>query len=209
MRYELDGNGYICKAFFGCHSGTCTLYEGEVPTGYTTLEEWATTANIRAYKLEEGNLVYDETRNAELTAEWEVCASGKNIVTAKLDANTTMLATGTYQKLNLIEHTRAGNKLSLLLGDIKIGAGVSLVKVSFHVHYNSVTASGQKWATLCVNGNAEVPISVYLTNKSTITSGEVMLPVKEGDTIDLQVNGTKGDVVRNGLYTALTVETVG
>ena len=70
MRYELDVNGYICKVFFGCFSGTCTLYEGEVPVGYETLEEWATTANVRAYKIVDNNLVYDAAKDAELSEKW-------------------------------------------------------------------------------------------------------------------------------------------
>lgn len=70
MRYELDGNLYISKVFFGCMSGLCEEYTGTVPEGYTTLEDWATNANIRAYKIVDGNLVYDADRDAELQAEW-------------------------------------------------------------------------------------------------------------------------------------------
>jgi hypothetical protein len=76
MRYELDENGYICKVFFGCHSGNCTLYEGEIPVGYETLEDWATQANIRAYKLVDGNLTYDIDRAVELQIQWENLEKG-------------------------------------------------------------------------------------------------------------------------------------
>lgn len=65
MRYELN-NGYICKVFFGCMSGSCTEYTGTVPEGYETLEDWATNANIQAYKIVDGNLVYDDAKNTEL-----------------------------------------------------------------------------------------------------------------------------------------------
>lgn len=66
MRYELDENSYIVNVYFNCHSGTCTEYSGTIPDGYETLEEWAKNANIRAYKIVDGNLVFDESRNAEL-----------------------------------------------------------------------------------------------------------------------------------------------
>lgn len=42
------------------------------------LTEWAQNANIRAYKLVDGNLVYDKTRNTELEAKWEL--QGKKIL---------------------------------------------------------------------------------------------------------------------------------
>ena len=73
MRYELCENGYINKVFFGCHSGSCTLYEGIIPDGYETLEEWAEKANIRAYKIVNGNLVYDSAKDEELQKEYANC----------------------------------------------------------------------------------------------------------------------------------------
>lgn len=70
MRYELDTNNYISNVFFGCNSGTCTEYTGTVPEGYSSLVEWADKANIRAYKIVDGNLTYDEARDTELQAEF-------------------------------------------------------------------------------------------------------------------------------------------
>lgn len=76
MRYELDDNGYINKVFFGCHSGTCALYEGTIPEGYDSLVEWSEKANIRAYKIVDGNLTYDADRDAELETEWNKPTGG-------------------------------------------------------------------------------------------------------------------------------------
>lgn len=72
MRYELGSDGYISKVFFGCHSGNCTLYEGTIPSGYSTLEEWSEKANIQAYKIVNGQLVYDSARNNELRTLWNI-----------------------------------------------------------------------------------------------------------------------------------------
>lgn len=68
MRYELDENNYILNVYFGCHSGMCTEYTGEIPDGYETLAIWAENANIRAYKLVDGNLILDAVKNEKLEA---------------------------------------------------------------------------------------------------------------------------------------------
>jgi hypothetical protein len=70
MRYKTDENNYISAVFFNCYIGTCAEYTGTVPTGYTSLEEWASNANIEAYKIVDNNLVYDSVRDAELQAKW-------------------------------------------------------------------------------------------------------------------------------------------
>jgi hypothetical protein len=74
MRYILDDNGYIDSVSctpFNCKDKSCQEYTGTIPDGYLTLDEWALNANIRAYKIVDNNLVYDETKDAELKAEWE------------------------------------------------------------------------------------------------------------------------------------------
>lgn len=132
-----------------------------------------------------------------------------DIMTLKLDANYTIPTANTYQQLYMIEHIRLGSKIMPgENGTVEIGSGVSCVKVSFHVHFNTVSTAGLKWATLYINENAEVPIPIYSSNRTTLSSGEVVLPVSEGDIISLQVQGAKNDVIRSGLYTALTVEAI-
>jgi hypothetical protein len=81
MRYELK-DGYVSKVFFGCHSGKCTLYEGIIPDGYETLEQWADNANIRAYKVVDGNLVFDAEEDARLQEEYK--RDGKTVYEGKL-----------------------------------------------------------------------------------------------------------------------------
>lgn len=75
MRYILDSDGYIdsvsCNPF-GCKDKECQEYTGAVPSGYETLDEWVLNANIRAYKITNNNLVYDEAKDEELQAEWEI-----------------------------------------------------------------------------------------------------------------------------------------
>jgi hypothetical protein len=81
MRYILDDNGYIHSVSctpFNCADKGCTEYTGAIPSGYETIEEWACTANIRAYKIVDGNLTHDEEKETELEALWEL--QGKRIL---------------------------------------------------------------------------------------------------------------------------------
>ena len=77
MRYILNSEGYIYDIAFGteieCDLGTSTLYAGEVPTGYSTLEEWhdGEIDKLNAWKIVDGNLVFDNARYNELQSEWE------------------------------------------------------------------------------------------------------------------------------------------
>lgn len=73
MRYILDDLGYIeavSCTYIECSNKSCTEYTGAIPEGYESLDDWVLNANIRAYKIEDGNLVFDEARAAELEAEW-------------------------------------------------------------------------------------------------------------------------------------------
>lgn len=70
MRYTLDANGYINAVSFGAYLGNCTEYTGEVPSGYKTLEEWASDDCIQAYYIDsDGNLALDGARKVELANE--------------------------------------------------------------------------------------------------------------------------------------------
>lgn len=72
MRYILDDNNYIKAISFGskmeCYGKECVEYTGSVPSGYSTLGEWALNAVIQAYYISEGELVYDAAKEAEIEA---------------------------------------------------------------------------------------------------------------------------------------------
>ena len=89
LRYILDKDGYVCHASLGaliiCDLGECTEYSGKVPEKYETIEEWydGELEKLNAWKIVDGNLVFDETRYKELQAlckiqeEENSCASKK------------------------------------------------------------------------------------------------------------------------------------
>lgn len=74
MRYITNENGYIQAVSFNnlleCQNKSCTEYIGTVPTGYETLAEWNENANINAYKIVDGNLVFDSEEDARLQSLW-------------------------------------------------------------------------------------------------------------------------------------------
>ena len=78
LRYILTSDGYIFHASFGglvvCDLGECTEYNGEVPEGYSTIEEWhdGEIDKLNAWKIVEGNLVFDENKYNELQELCEI-----------------------------------------------------------------------------------------------------------------------------------------
>ena len=74
MRYILNDSGYIQAVSFNnlleCQNKTCTEYTGTVPTGYESLAIWSENANINAYKIVNGNLVFDSGEDARLQSLW-------------------------------------------------------------------------------------------------------------------------------------------
>lgn len=74
MRYILNNEGYIETISFTnpivCN-GSCTEYTGAIPEGYSSLLEWSENAVIQAYKIVDGNLVYDADKENQLIIQWE------------------------------------------------------------------------------------------------------------------------------------------
>ena len=78
LRYILDKDGYVCHASLGgliiCDLGECTEYKGDIPEGYDTIEEWydEEIEKLNAWKIVDGNLVYDENKAKELEVKCEI-----------------------------------------------------------------------------------------------------------------------------------------
>lgn len=77
MRYILNSDGYIDEISFGatieCKNQSCTEYVGAIPTGYASLKEWAIgeDGKINAWKIQNGELLFDSNKYDELQALWE------------------------------------------------------------------------------------------------------------------------------------------
>lgn len=89
LRYILDKNGYVCHASLGglviCDLGECTEYNGDVPEGYETIEEWydAEIDKLNAWKIVDGNLAFDPNRYAALQTQYEKEAEDNATATHK------------------------------------------------------------------------------------------------------------------------------
>jgi hypothetical protein len=86
MRYILDEQGYVelcSETYITCNNNSCTEYTGSIPDGYESLSEWASNSNIRAYKIVDGNLVYDENKDNELQNKYELEAEENACATHK------------------------------------------------------------------------------------------------------------------------------
>lgn len=203
MRYILDSEGYIHSV--SCSHIECdntgTEYTGSVPEGYDSLEIWATTANIRAYKIVNGNLTYDANRAAALEAEWAECGSGKNYIQVRPTTDYAIKATNTLEVVPLTTQlVKGGNKLILNSnGTITIGRGVSRIKVSSSITFANVTTSTTKNLYYYLNeGNVRFIQSYAPANYSTIVSiADYYIDVNEGDVFSLRTYGTAGEVIRS------------
>lgn len=119
LRYILDRDGYVCHASVGgfivCDLGACTEYNGKVPSGYSTLDEWydvqIITKKLNAWKIVEGNLVYDPNRDYKLTLQYEQDAKDYKNVTYKELGLTTSEQEKAYNDL-FPSHSAGGKEIA-------------------------------------------------------------------------------------------------
>lgn len=129
------------------------------------------------------------------------------IITAELSSNFTKTIND-YEIIPFNRSVLVGTKLSIDNNGIKVGSGVSKVKISSKATFNSLT-SGTKWLTIYKNNEASIPNIATFSSRATIYSTETVITVSEDDVIYAKVNGTSGDVIRGGGgYTNITVEVV-
>lgn len=112
MRYKLDAGGYVCSVAFNAYLDNCIEYTGLVPSGYKTLDEWASNALIQAYYIEKGNLVIDYARKTEIENKQEQEAIDNEPVLRKDIFDTEEALAGQY-----VRQIASGNVI--VLEDIK------------------------------------------------------------------------------------------
>lgn len=198
MRYELDDEGYILHVFFGCFSGLCTEYTGEVPEGYETLSLWAENANIRAYRIVEGNLVLDVAKKAELErlyekeAEENSCASKKYVNDKLNNVNTIydeeLSSTIEGSSLFSIKNTRdaeiAEIKVTALEPltknfNIKITNANMLMNKGLNQEINGLTFEVNNDKSITINGTATADTE-FIINGS-LTNTDALFFIKDNE----------------------------
>ena len=86
LRYILDKDGYVIHVSLGsliiCDLGECTEYNGEVPEEYENIKDWydGELEKLNAWKIVDGNLVFDVAKYEELKAQWEAEEKANRLV---------------------------------------------------------------------------------------------------------------------------------
>ncbi len=130
-----------------------------------------------------------------------------NIITAVAPAYS-LTADNTYELPPYVATANVGSKLSVVSNQVKIGAGVSYVKISGSAYVISVADTRIRYLTLYKNNSS------IMNRAETITSGErqnidwtpYLISVAENDVLDFRVYGKTGD---NWSRVYFTVEVVG
>lgn len=165
MRYILTDDGYIDEISFGnpleCKNKNCIEYTGSIPTGYTSLEEWSENANIQAYKVENGNLVYYQAKATELQTLWNNQRNSNKPLTANdiypvgsiymsvNNINPTNLFGGTWEQIKDTFLLACGNTYSngATGGSTTTDAhAITINEMPEHGHYIKATYGEKQWA---------------------------------------------------------------
>lgn len=211
MRYILDDLGYIEEVSFGaeiiCNDKSCIEYTGEVPDGYESLLEWSINANIRAYKIVDGNLVYDPNRCSILETQFEKEAEDNRYVCHKEISNITNLVKSdtvdsykrsTTDLLGLLEVTDSNKYASeyiKLVAKENLTGSVTLKFNNGNLLTNDATSKTESGISFVVNADRSITIDGTATADiefnigGTYTNTKPMLALKKNTNYYLSSNG--------------------
>lgn len=118
----------------------------------------------------------------------------RNIITAKISGNSTIAQTNIFQKVDLTEVSKLGDKLSISNGGILIEEGVKNVEVYANVLVN-LTNSGT--LNVIIQKNNDVTARSINSNVSGNQTGNFKktISVNQGDILYLYVGANAGDTV--------------
>ena len=203
MRYILDSNGYIesvsCTPIV-CNNKGCTEYTGNVPEGYSSLEEWATTANVRAYKVVDGQLVYDSAKDTELQNLYKT-EGNINYIEARVYSGQSVaketLATIQYTPIN-----KLGNGIGLSNGVITINnSNIKLISINAATR-NTTWTNGGISMYLFVNGENKATNVMQNTTDGVLNA---TVPVAKGDQIEIKIYCSVAVKLENQAWSYLNV----
>lgn len=181
-RYILDNDGYIANFYFGCYGENCIAYEGAVPEGYESLEDWYNNANIRAYKIVDGNLVYDENRDNELQIIYE--QEAENNATATHEWVRSQL--GTNDSIILDEFSSEVNDNSLVYLEDSGAYKIPQIKV----HSETATSTNLKVSNRNLLKNEAVTTNVSGIDITINSDKTITLNGTATSNIEIDLNGT-------------------
>lgn len=139
----------------------------------------------------------------------EDAINDKNIITASFNTNYTIATSDTYEKVKLDTSVSVGDKLTLTNdGGIKIGAGISKIKASANINFQTI-ASGVKNIGIFKNDTNIFQNITNISERTTLVLSPIVFDVKENDIIYLELIGTKNDVIRRSMaFSNITLEVI-
>lgn len=182
MKYILK-DGYIDEITFGatieCKNQTCTEYTGTIPNNYSSLEEWVIgeEGKLNAWKIVDGNLVFDENKYNELQDLWEVEEEENSLSTHKW----------TREQIG-----KTSNVVTDEFSNNVNGSNLIVIEDSGAYDIPKIVASSSSTAT----GNLKVIVSNknILGNKAvTTTIGGITFTINNDKSITL--NGTSTEAI--------------
>lgn len=162
------------------------------------------------------NLVNTSTLQQAVT-NLENKINDKNIITVKTLANYTIQSTDTAENVKTFSlYNSTGNKLTVQNGVIKIGSGVSKVKVSYNATCQNSTSNATSRAfTYLMHNNTAITQESHYFNRTweqiSASHNTIVRNVSQGDEFYLRVYGLAGINLMGGssfCHTAITVEVV-
>ncbi len=137
----------------------------------------------------------------------------KNAITAYLASDFTVTQGNSYLPVNLTEKSRNGNNLSIYNGGVKIGIGISKVKINFSAIIESSVSRRSHFRIMKNNeGNTVSWIykNVTASNAEFFSVSPILISVSENDVLNLYYYLEANDVIKGGIFTPtfFTVEVV-
>lgn len=157
-----------------------------------------------------------ETLN-QMQTNIENAINDKNIISVGLSENVTLANTG-EQKISLsLIRNQIGNKFKLENGKIIVGKGISKVLVSASVCFNFTSNRETSAYNLTIFRNGTENMCQTLNSDAnnindvnrTIHIIPTLLNTKENDTFEMQVYGSKNDIISSYVQrTIMTIEAI-
>lgn len=139
-----------------------------------------------------------------------------SMLTASLPAPVEITATDTAQRItSFVELTKIGDKFSVENGVIRIGKGVSKIKLAYNAVAQATVSTTRTFTYIMLNDAAKSQESYYFSDKIYQVGNAIpsmLLDVKEGDEITLMMYGYAGNKILGATtftyWTQITVEEV-
>lgn len=197
MRYILNSSGYIYDVSFGaeisCNLGDCIEYTGEIPYGYSTIEEWhdGEIDRLNAWKVIDGNLIFDSNKFKELQ---NICNEeeennrhvtkgelDKAIANIEKDGGEINVSNSKELESILPNRSTSGNLILLddasslnvpyfkLTSDTTINNEITIISSTPNIMPNEAITKTENGLTLTVNEDRSISVSGTPTGSGTLT----------------------------------------